>query len=254
MEQPDDPPSPSFLARQPAAGRLRGLYLAVAILVGFAGVIGVVALAFLMQPDGSGVDGVIASVMHDHARSNPVVAEVACAITAIGSAWAIGGVAVVVGVSLACWRRFDLLACWFIGLVGGVILREALKQLVRRPRPAFPDPLVVERGMSFPSGHALGSVVCFGLLAYFVVLAGHSRRTGLAAVGGVAVLASAVGLSRLYIGAHYPTDVLAGYAAGLGWLALWLGGWETVRQRRLASHHGTGEAMGRFDESREGRV
>jgi membrane-associated phospholipid phosphatase len=246
---PGDPPSPSFLARRLTAGHPRDLYLTVAILVG----VSVTAIAFLMQPDGREMDGAVAAVLHEHACSNPVVAEAACVVTAMGSAWAIGVIAVVVGVALARWRRFDLLACWLIGLAGGGVFREALKQLFQRPRPAFPDPLVVERGMSFPSGHALGSVVCFGLLAYFVLLAGCSRRTGLAAVGGVVVLVSAVGLSRLYIGAHYPTDVLAGYAAGLGWLAVWLGGWETVRRGRLAAHHDTSEKTDRVGESREGR-
>jgi len=231
---PAEAPSPSFLGRRLSTGHPRGLYLTAAGLAGSVGIASVVALACLMQPDGRGIDATVATELHEHARSNPELVAFGLAVTAVASASAIGAIAVAVGLVLARRRRFDLLACWLAGLAGAAVLREVLKQTIRRPRPAFPDPLVVESSTSFPSGHALGSVVCFGILAYFALLAAGSRRTGLAAVGAAAVLVLAVGLSRLYLGAHYPTDVLAGYAAGVGWLAVWLGGWEAVRRGRLA--------------------
>lgn len=229
MDRPAEPLPRTLLTR-----RLPRRHLAGAALAGVAGFGGVVALACLIGADAAGLDGEVVAGLHDHGRSNPGLVAAGLAVTALGSGWAIGAIALAAGVVMVRRWRFDLLACWLIGLTGGGVLVDLLKRYFRRPRPVFTDPFAVESSAGFPSGHALGAVVCFGLLAYFALLVGRSRRAGLAAVGVALVLVLSIGVSRLYLGVHYPTDVLAGYAAGVGWLAVWVGSWEAVRRARIA--------------------
>jgi membrane-associated phospholipid phosphatase len=85
-----------------------------------------------------------------------------------------------------------------------------------RPRPLLWPRLIQETSYGFPSGHALGSIVLYGFLAYLLV-----RRypgQGRSIYGMAAGLIGAIGFSRLYLGVHYPTDILAGYAVGWLWL------------------------------------
>lgn len=106
-----------------------------------------------------------------------------------------------------------------LALVGAQTLTFALKVGFRRERPSFSDPLATASGFSFPSGHALTSFAVYGALAF--VVAGHlrgSRRT--ACFGAAALLTLAIGFSRVYLGVHYLSDVLAGYTIGFAWLLL----------------------------------
>jgi membrane-associated phospholipid phosphatase len=93
-----------------------------------------------------------------------------------------------------------------------------LKATFERPRPSFDDPVATAGWFSFPSGHALSSIALYGTLAYVLGSALRSQRARAASLAGVAVLVATIGFSRLYLGVHYLTDVLAGYSAGLAWL------------------------------------
>lgn len=233
----------SFLARRFATDRPAGLRLTVVALIGSAGL---VAFLILASAAGTGVgvdEG--SAVLRDHARDNRAILVVGLAATAVGSVWTIGALALAVGAALTRRRRFDLLACWLLGLAGGGLVCEVLKWAVGRSRPVFPNPVAAGRGPSFPSGHTFGAVVCFGLLAYLAVRTGRSRRTRAAVFGVAAALVTAVGLSRLALGVHYTTDVLAGYAAGVCWLSVWLGAVEATRRARPQWWAGKfGEATG----------
>jgi undecaprenyl-diphosphatase len=109
---------------------------------------------------------------------------------------------------------------WIHGLIGATVIAAAsagnslLKAAIARERPDLLEPILVERGFSFPSGHAALGMVAWGVLA---VLVSRSRlpaglRRGL--VIGLGVLVFLIGLSRVWLGVHYPTDVLAGWIAG----------------------------------------
>ena len=114
------------------------------------------------------------------------------------------------------WRRrwregvFVAVACG-----GSALLNIAAKQTVQRPRPALWESIAPESTFSFPSGHAMGSMT---LAAVLVLLAWHTRWRW-PVLAGASVFTVLVGLSRLYLGVHYPSDVLAGWAAGLAWVA-----------------------------------
>ncbi len=102
-------------------------------------------------------------------------------------------------------------------MLGALILSEAFKLLISRPRPDFFPPLANEQGPSFPSGHMLLSVAFYGSCAY--LLGRHApliRRLVLYLLAVVIVLA--VGFSRIYLGVHYPSDVLGSTLLGAAWL------------------------------------
>ena len=97
-------------------------------------------------------------------------------------------------------------------------------------------PLLTARGWSFPSGHAMGSLVAYGMLAYLLLRETHlGRHQRMLVIISAALLVLLIGLSRLYLGVHYFSDVIGGYAAGVVWLAACISGLEIVRRRPLGT-------------------
>src|SRR2546422_3373483 len=102
---------------------------------------------------------------------------------------------------------------------------------IRRPRPPYAAAFLHHYSWSFPSGHAMGSLIGYGMLAYVLaVLWIHRRSAQISVVLGAALLILAIGLSRLYLGVHYFSDVMGGYAAGLLWLSACISGLEVARR------------------------
>ncbi len=97
-----------------------------------------------------------------------------------------------------------------------MILNQGLKLLFQRPRPELWPPLITEHTYSFPSGHALQGTVLYGASSY--LLANRFPRWANWLYGGAILLVGAIGLSRLYLGVHWPLDVLAGWTVGFLWL------------------------------------
>ncbi|EDO1166524.1 phosphatase PAP2 family protein [Listeria innocua] len=131
----------------------------------------------------------------------------------------IGGVAticiltVVVIIALVLMRKVDT-AIWFGGivLVGGALIPSIIKNIVQRPRPTYK--LIEQGGFSFPSGHATGSTVFYGMLAFFLILYVSHKWLRFA----ISILALGLVLfimySRVYLGVHFPSDVVAGFLIG----------------------------------------
>jgi undecaprenyl-diphosphatase len=115
------------------------------------------------------------------------------------------------------WKRAAIL--FVITLAGALVLDGTLKLIFHRPRPPaafFGTPL--PDSYSFPSGHALFSVCFFGVLAELASARVKSRASRVAIWMAAVVLAFVIGLSRVYLGVHYPSDVIAGYAAAVVWV------------------------------------
>lgn len=128
------------------------------------------------------------------------------------------------GVALVCVlfavsRKWHQIVALVISVAGGQFFVWIIKNALDRPRPPLLDALVQERSYSFPSGHAFIAFSFYGLIAYFVFKTVKSKLMKAATVVFLLVLILAIGLSRLYLGAHWPSDVLASYAAGAAWLA-----------------------------------
>lgn len=108
-----------------------------------------------------------------------------------------------------------------VNLVGSTVLNQVLKFIIQRPRPDVSLRLVDIGGFSFPSGHSMAAMAFFGLLVWLVWhrVRGPRLRTGLCALLCIAIVA--VGFSRVYLGVHYASDVIAGLCASLIWLAVY---------------------------------
>lgn len=116
------------------------------------------------------------------------------------------------------WRRkWTKLFIFTVCLGGAGVLNLLLKGLFERARPDI-LPVIVETGFSFPSGHAMGALCFYGLTAFFIGLRLRKRRRKYALYLSAALWIACIGASRIYLGAHYPSDILAGYAAGSAWL------------------------------------
>jgi membrane-associated phospholipid phosphatase len=150
-----------------------------------------------------------------HAHATPGQDKLALALTAAGDPLPMGILAVLITVGLAVWgtRR----QAWFFGLsVGGAMALNLLVKVVfARPRPALWLSLKPSFYYSFPSGHAMGAAAVATALGF---LLWQHRGHWLAWTLG-ALFALGVGWSRMYLGVHYPSDVLAGWAGSVGWVA-----------------------------------
>ena len=155
-----------------------------------------------------------------------------------GSLVAFALVGVLVAVALLVRRSWLTLVAWLVAVLGGETLNLLLKDLFARPRPSFEHPLVVETSYSFPSGQAMESLVVYGMLAYFAVLTSRSQRMRVVSVCGAAVVVALTGFSRVYLGAHYVSDVVGGFAAGGAWLSAVITSREAMRQRDIANQRG----------------
>jgi len=168
------------------------------------------------------------TTLHDHTRS-PLI-EFFKGIAWLGpkGGYLIGGAGAVWLIARREWRPLGI---GVIILVGGRLLNMQLKQFLDRQRPSFPDPLATEPGGGFPSGHAMMGTLGYGFLVLLLWSRLPSRRLRIALAASTAIYVLLIGFSRLYLGVHYPSDVIAGYTMGGTWLLLWAGVW------RIAERH-----------------
>jgi membrane-associated phospholipid phosphatase len=154
------------------------------------------------------------------AHRNPTLTEVMVNASRFGSTPALIFYALVAGVWLARSGRPRDSMLVLGGAASGLALGPVLKVVVARPRPALSEHVVFVDSWSYPSGHSLNSMVVLGLLTVLAMRArpGWLWRAPLAALGTFLVLV--VGFSRVYLGVHWPSDVLAGWLIGILWLAI----------------------------------
>lgn len=148
----------------------------------------------------------------------------------IGDTAARLGLMIVAGIALWAKGRPRAAAWLALVVIAGMLLNAGLKQVFAAPRPDLLPHLDIVRSYSFPSGHAAGNMVLFGALALLA-----KRRWATAAA---IVIILSVGISRIWLGVHWPGDVLAGWIVGLGWLALcavWLPAGGGEQQRSLGA-------------------
>lgn len=152
-----------------------------------------------------------------HQFASPTLDRVMLTVTRLGNPATVVPLACI-GVSWHLWRRHWSIATVFaINCMGGVVLSSGLKLLFGKPRPDLWPQIITETTYSFPSGHALGSMVLYGFWAYLLARRFPQRNTLIYA--GAVLLIGGIGLSRLYLGVHWPTDVLAGYGIGFLWIS-----------------------------------
>lgn len=180
-------------------------------------------------------------------RRSPALTAVLTGFTTLGSSVVLLSLAFSVTVLLAATRRGAEAGLVAGATAGALILWPLLKNVIERARPDDAH-LVEVSSWAYPSGHSLMSMVVFGVVAVLAYRRARPRAARVLIVVATAVLVAAVGVSRVYLGVHWPTDVLAGWLVGALWLAvcLWAHQWLTgsaadSAQQRESQHTQHGE-------------
>lgn len=153
-------------------------------------------------------------------------------ITALGSVAVLSLVILLAFALLASLRRWSEGLLLLVGAGGGLLISQGLKRIFERERPDMAYRAVEAVNASFPSGHAMLSAVVFLTLGVLAARFADKRRVKVLAVGAAVLVSLLVGMSRVYLGVHWASDVLAGWCVGAAWaMACWLAAFFV--QRRL---------------------
>jgi membrane-associated phospholipid phosphatase len=222
-----------FVARRFTQGEYLGLHLRVGLLCSLCLLVAFALVAHSVQRGQYLLpfDQSLGLRLQADRQASPAVRTVFIAITELGSARALTGLTLFVGLLLLLRGRRLITLVWLIAPLGGALLDLGLKDFFQRERPLFRDGYIDTTSKSFPSGHSMGSLIGYGLLAYILVLVLPRAWMRVVAVSGSAVLVLAIGCSRIYLGAHYFSDVLGGYTVGGVWLVFCITALETIRRR-----------------------
>jgi undecaprenyl-diphosphatase len=136
-----------------------------------------------------------------------------------------------VAVALLFQRQMLLTVGWLGAQAGGGLLNRALKEAFERTRPEFADPVLAASSWSFPSGHAMGTFILCGVGCYLLLRGRRSWTTATVAITVSASWCAVMAFSRLYLGVHYASDVIAGLLAGVAWVAVCVSALEVLRRR-----------------------
>ena len=227
-----------FISRRLSSQEVLGLHLTVGLLVCLllVAAFGIVAHAVVGEEALTAFDQRVGHELQAHRDQHPEARHAMIVVTEIGSPEAMAGLTVLVALALMMRRRRLLTMVWLFAMVATALLNSGLKTAFGRDRPPFRDPIIDEQSHSFPSGHSMGSVIAFGLLAYFLLLALSDRRERIAVVLVAGSLALLIGFSRIYLGAHYFSDVVGGFAVGGAWLSVCISSTEVARRRARRRH------------------
>jgi membrane-associated phospholipid phosphatase len=210
-----------------------GLFMAVIVLLVMAKVHEEIAQPFLEHLDRQ-------TLQTFHAHASPGLTRLALFLSWIGSPATLVPIITLSAIILwlAGWKRDASLL--ILGIGGSGALDIALKLYFRRVRPEVPWAFVTEHSFSFPSGHSVAAVVLYGTLTYLIWNHLHHLWQRAAVILAALLLIAGIGASRIYLGVHYPSDVLAGYAVGLLWLLPVIGSCEFIRREEAKeSSHST---------------
>jgi membrane-associated phospholipid phosphatase len=177
------------------------------------------------------VDTRLSDALRADAHAHPLREDLFEAVTWAGAPETMTALTILA--ALAFWRgRYRrLAAAWVVVMAGTGLFIEGFKDTFQRERPSFAAPYEQLPSYSFPSGHSAGSVAGYGLMAYCLALRWPGRRRRLGLVVGLGLVVLLIGFSRIYLGRHFLSDVLAGFALGTAWLALCVLVLELLRAR-----------------------
>ncbi|MEO5815085.1 MAG: phosphatase PAP2 family protein [Gemmatimonadaceae bacterium] len=143
--------------------------------------------------------------------------------------------ALVTVVTLVLARRRDWLRTGFVALscVGGALLNATLKQVFHRGRPEYAFEFMRRQSWSFPSGHAMNSMICYGIMLFLLLEHMHDITRRRLALIATAIVITLIAWGRVYLGVHYLSDVIAGWLAGGAWLIICIGAYNFARRRLM---------------------
>ena len=155
-----------------------------------------------------------------HARALPALTWSMRQATQLGSTLVVTAVSVFAFIVFLLRRRVRAAILLAVDMGVALFLNSFLKDVFHRHRP---DPffgITAPNSFSYPSGHALFAVCCYGMLAVLVAARLTNRAVKAATLLAGMILATAIGFSRIYLGVHYPSDVLGGWAFGVAWICV----------------------------------
>jgi membrane-associated phospholipid phosphatase len=166
-------------------------------------------------------------------RRSPAATSFFALMSNIGGPVGLGVLVAAVAIALLVQRRFGWVLYLGVTVGGASLLNLELKRYFARARPDLAEMLRQAQGYSFPSGHAMGSTVVFGALSYlaFRTTERWSAKAAVLALGITLIIA--VSLSRVYLGVHWISDVVAGISAGTLWVVITTMAYETGRRVQL---------------------
>jgi membrane-associated phospholipid phosphatase len=164
-------------------------------------------------------------------NTSPAALRVFAWLTHFGDTLTFTVLGIAGAITLYLLRQRLLMLGWIMAVVGNSLLNRSLKAVFERNRPFDEHGLPLIDGWSFPSGHASGSVVVYGMLGY-VLIRNTPPRWHLPIVLVAAAIAFTTGCSRVFLNYHYASDVFAGFVSGTAWLAVSISTMEIIRWRR----------------------
>ncbi len=231
-ETPDDPGTPAAAAFPADAGRIRPAgwgplqHFTGRALAGLAAVLsagagfGLLLMLVRFRVDALyDADHGVAAAANELVAARPPVVTVLEAVSRLGGRPVLFWLVTVAVVLLLVRRRTRLAVYVVVAGIGALLLDPSVKALVGRLRPVVDVPVAAAPGNSFPSGHALGSMVAYGALLLVFLPAVRRRRRPLA-IALVALVVLAIGATRVLLGVHFVSDVLAGWLLGAAWLGV----------------------------------
>jgi membrane-associated phospholipid phosphatase len=170
--------------------------------------------------------------LHEHSR--PLLSQCLLALTHVHDPIVISVVSVLITVYLIWKKRWYAALAALLVIQGGMLLNLLVKQVFHRARPSFENPLVTLTTYSFPSGHVVASTVFYGVLAVLLISQTTSWVRACCVALTALLMIVLIAFSRMYLGAHYLSDVLAGLLEAIAWLALCLTTIQAYRDYRQA--------------------
>lgn len=155
-----------------------------------------------------------------HERSTPLLTQILRVVTHLHDPLVLSPIAILIAFTLIWTKRWYAMWTVLLGIQGGMLLNLLAKQAFHRARPSFENPLVTLTTYSFPSGHVVASTVFYGVLATLLIVQTPSWRRACYILLAALAMVVLVAFSRIYLGAHYLSDVLAAFLEGIAWLAL----------------------------------
>lgn len=147
----------------------------------------------------------------------PEMTAFVLSLTEFGSVKYVVAFVLILGTGLFFTQHNKLALFVVVASGGGAALNLILKNMISRDRPNI-LPIIEASGYSFPSGHSMGSLIFYGSAAFVIVYFTKESLTKWGSVLALSIFISSIGVSRIYLGVHYPTDVIGGFAMGIAWL------------------------------------
>lgn len=171
-----------------------------------------------------------------HAHATPELTQLMLAITHLHGIVGVSVLGLLLGLYFA-WKKAPYwLLTTALAIPGGLLLNVLLKYTYMRARPSFDDAILTLTTYSFPSGHTAAATLLYGVIAAYLACLTPRFAVRAAIVAGAVLMVALVGASRVYLGVHYASDVLAAIFESCGWLAVCITASSTLRRRRAVNN------------------